>query len=334
MEIDKSDPCFFGVNLENDLYQVSFELTNCCNLECKHCFNKSDKVGHNGLNKEEVFVLIDELAELGINNVYITGGEPTCYPYFYDVVNYFIKNNIEVILATNAYDISSYIDFLKEKISKKAGVFVSIDGIEGIHDEFRNKIGAFDKTIDNIRLLIECGIPVRISSVVWKKNVYQIEEMIELAKSLGVYQIHFTIPIKVGRAQKNDIEAVEPYSKLVRMIEVFAQKHSTDSFQVSLRRNKVVNQYSLDCKAGTKILHISSNGLISPCSWLAKSDTSKYSLKWEKGKLDDCISKIRSFSEIVQIRKNKNGCSGCPAMASIYYNNILADDPLNNLLAL
>ena len=60
MGIDKSDPCFFGVNLENDLYQVSFELTNCCNLERKHCFNKSDKVGHNGLNKEEVFVLIDE----------------------------------------------------------------------------------------------------------------------------------------------------------------------------------------------------------------------------------------------------------------------------------
>lgn len=51
---------FFGVNLENDLYQVSFELTNCCNLECKYCFNKSDKVGYNGLNKEEVFVLIDE----------------------------------------------------------------------------------------------------------------------------------------------------------------------------------------------------------------------------------------------------------------------------------
>lgn len=44
MEIDKSDPCFFGVNLENDLYQVSFELTNCCNLECKLCFNKSVSV--------------------------------------------------------------------------------------------------------------------------------------------------------------------------------------------------------------------------------------------------------------------------------------------------
>lgn len=35
---------FFGINLENDLYQVSFELTNCCNLECKHCFNKSVSV--------------------------------------------------------------------------------------------------------------------------------------------------------------------------------------------------------------------------------------------------------------------------------------------------
>lgn len=44
MEIDKSDPCFFGVNLENGLYQVSFELTNCCNLECKLYFNKSVSV--------------------------------------------------------------------------------------------------------------------------------------------------------------------------------------------------------------------------------------------------------------------------------------------------
>ena len=108
MEIAKSDPCFFGVNLSNDRYQASFELTNCCNLECKHCFNQSSKDAHSGLSREDIFALIDELAEIRVNNVYITGGEPTCYQYFQDVIKYFIQNNIEVILATNAYDISSY----------------------------------------------------------------------------------------------------------------------------------------------------------------------------------------------------------------------------------
>lgn len=333
MELIKSDPCFFGVDLSNDRYQVSFELTNCCNLECKHCFNQSNKDAHNGLSRDDIFTLIDELAEIEVNNVYITGGEPTCYQYFCDVVKYFNKNNIEVILATNAYYIFPYIDCIKDNISTNAGVFVSLDGFNEIHDEFRNKKGAFQKTVENIQLLVKNNIMVRISSVAWKKNITQIEEMIKLSKSLGAYQIHFTIPIKVGRAGENDIEADESYNNIVNIIETASKKHSTELFQVALKRNRLLDEKSKDCKAGIKILHISSDGLISPCSWLVKSDDEHcYSLKWEKGNLKNCIAKIQSFSDIIKSRKKIYGYTGCPAMARIFKNDIWANDPLNELL--
>ena len=333
MIIEKSDPCFFGVDLTNNRYQVLYELTNCCNLECKHCFNKSNKDAHAGLKKDNIFTLIDELAEIKINALYLTGGEPTCYQYFNEVIKYLNKKNIKVILASNAYDIDPYIECIRKNISSDTGIFISIDGINEVHDEFRNKKGAFHKTVQNIKLLIEHGISVRISSVIWKKNIHQIEQMVKLAKSLGAYQIHFTFLIKVGRAKANSLETSEDYKKLVNKVKLISKKHSTDLFLVSLKRERLQNIKSKDCKAGTKVLHINSNGQISPCPWLAKSGKMNcYSLQWKKGNLKECIAKIQSFSDIITVRKMKYGYSGCPAMALLFNDDLKAKDPLNELL--
>lgn len=330
--IGVGDPCYFRVNTDDDFYNVSFEITYRCNLECQHCFNKSNDIAYLGLDRENVLALIDELAAVHVKNVYMTGGEPTKYPYFTDAVSAFNKHGIEVILATNGYDINQYMDFIEENVSSKSGVYISIDGCADIHNTLRGRIDAFERATNSIKMLVARGIPVRVSSIIWDKNYEQLEEQIEYLYSIGVSQINLTIPVQVGRADTNDIILHKSYLETVNRVYKLQKKYTSDSFHIFLKRQEMLNEQSLPCQGGQKIMHINSNGEIYPCSWVSKAGLKEYSKTWKPGNLQECINIIRSFREVIVAREREYGCSGCPAMAQIYNGDKLAKDPLNDLL--
>ena len=332
MSINKSDPCYFRVNTDDDLYNVSFEITYRCNLECQHCFNRSNDAAYVGLNKEDVLTLIKELAEIGVKNVYITGGEPTKYPYFIDAVSEFNRHGIEVILATNGYDISQYLSFIQEKISPKSGVYISIDGLSDVHNSLRGKQDAFERAIESIKAIIREGLPVRVSSIIWDKNYEQLDSLIFFLKSIGVSQINFTIPVQVGRAETNHIILHKSYSETVYLVHQLQEKHDSESFKIYLKRQNRLSEDSLCCQAGQKIMHINSNGEIYPCSWVSKAGLAEYGYKWTPGQLPKCIERIKSIKQLINSRISEYGFSGCPAMAMIYSNDKNGIDPLNKLL--
>lgn len=332
MSIIKSDPCYFRVNTDDDLYNVSFEITYRCNLECQHCFNKSNDAAYVGLSKEDVLTLIKELADANVKNVYLTGGEPTKYPYFIDAVSEFHKHGIEVILATNGYDINQHLDFIKETISPKSGVYISIDGLSDVHNSLRGKPDAFEHAIESIKSIIRKGLPVRVSSIIWDKNYAQLDSLVDFLKSIGVSQINLTIPVQVGRAETNQIILHKTYSETVSMVHLLQEKYDSESFKIYLKRQERLSSDSLCCQAGQKIMHINSNGEIYPCSWISKAGLTEYGCRWTPGQLHKCIDTIRSIQELIDSRISEYGFSGCPAMAKIYSNDKNGVDPLNGLL--
>ena len=53
---------------------VEIELTNDCNLKCKHCY--VDKSNFMEMSSDHVFELINELNKLMVHRIVFTGGEP------------------------------------------------------------------------------------------------------------------------------------------------------------------------------------------------------------------------------------------------------------------
>lgn len=332
--MSKISPCFFGVTEQPGVYQVSYEITNLCNLKCKHCCNDSSLSANKGLSKEEIFNLVDDLKEINVASIYLTGGEPTVVPYFNEVVEYINSRGIGLVMATNGLDISNNITSIKKNISHQAGVFVSLDGIGATHDEFRGVKGAFDKTVNSIKSLVDNKIPTRISTVVWKKNITQLEEIVRLAKFLGVYQINFSMLFSTGRTAKNNIEIENSqYKQVVEKIHSLIKKYSNDKFIVSTRRDHIIDSESDYCRGGEKILHINSGGKIFPCSWVEKCSLGvDYGVQWKKGNIKKCASEIKKFQNLIRERVSLLGHSGCPAMAIDRYKDKYADDPINELL--
>lgn len=325
-------PCFFGTQDKAGTYEISIELTNRCNLHCMHCMNSStSKTEQVGLSLEEIDILVDEFIENNVVEVYISGGEPTLHPYFKHFVEKLNSKKIVVLLATNAYDIAPYLDTIQKNIKC---VFVSIDGTPEIHDHFRGVKGAYEKTLSNVRLLLSHKIPVRISTVVSKSNLDSLENIIQAVKGLGVCEIHFTVLVNIGRAQDNKNVAIDEkdYRYIVERIKELTEAHEKTGFRITMRRNDKLTPHTDRCYGGERMAHMSTTGLIAPCSYIAKSPLSeKYSAQWSPGNLHGCFAFIRKFQQLCVIRDEYFGHPSCAAMASITSGTTseLAVDPLD-----
>lgn len=331
---ETQSPCFFGVPEKDGIYQISFEITNRCNLHCIHCMNKSenDVNTDDGLPWDSMYLLINEMKKNHVKEIYISGGEPTMYPYFENLVKETKRLGMDTLVATNAYQIEPFINVLKNYVDV---VFVSIDGTPARHDFFRGQVGAYERSLRNIKRLIELNIPIRISTVVSKNNYLDLEHIIQDVRSLGVFQIHFTVLVKVGRASAGEmLITADDYRQLSKTIALLQKKYELEGFLITTRRNGSLGIETEPCYAGIKMAHLTSSGIVAPCSYLAKCKIGKpYCIQWTPGNFSKCLVHVRRFHSICEERKAYFNHSSCAALASIATDSadIYAVDPLDTI---
>lgn len=325
---EPGDPCFFRVDTSDSHYNVSFEITNTCNFQCTHCFNESHSEGFGGPDRANLLQLIRELGHSGAKNVYLTGGEPTRYRWFADALQEFANQGIEVILATNGYDLDRATDLILTYVSRRLGVFVSIDGLAERHDTVRNKQGAFERTLANIESLLEQGMPVRVSTVVTEESLAELAPLLALLQRTGVAQVNLTSPVGIGRAKPFGVASGPESLRLAQAVQVIGSQFDSPEFRVVVKRSLPLQRSAPPCQAGTGMMHIDCRTVVHPCSWVAKAGLNQFSRQWEPGTMAECIATVRGFQKLVDDRIARFGCSGCPAMAKIARGSALAEDPI------
>ncbi len=171
---------------ENILFSVLVELTYRCNLDCSFCYNDLGLRGE-PLTKDEYFRFFDELAELQVLNLTLSGGEPLAHPEFLAlgararelgfVVR--IKSNGHALRGEMARRIRDEVDpFLIE---------VSLHGATAAtHDRQTRVPGSFERLLANLREILDLGLRVKINSTLTLWNEDEAEGMLDLAASLGL----------------------------------------------------------------------------------------------------------------------------------------------------
>jgi MoaA/NifB/PqqE/SkfB family radical SAM enzyme len=107
---------------------ASADITNACNLKCKHCYWwKNWKQGRELSPEEWRTVIRNKFVKENVYQVALTGGEPLLRPEVIKVFREEVRNNIYVV--TNGT--LPLIDF------NRISYFVSIDGTEKIHNYIR-----------------------------------------------------------------------------------------------------------------------------------------------------------------------------------------------------
>ena len=203
VEADKVIPLLPKVtrtDIPSSPVRAYFEVTQKCNLACKHCFVSSGKKKPHGLDTEGIEGVLRQLSDNQVLDVRFTGGEVTQRPDYKEILQSAKNKGFSISLNTNGVfdDPDDVIQTLK--LLDLEQVTVSIDGMEKNHDFMRGK-GTFHRTLKAIRSMYEQGIHTRINTVITKKNVNETAQLLELASTCAE-EINFFCMRPVGRAVK------------------------------------------------------------------------------------------------------------------------------------
>jgi MoaA/NifB/PqqE/SkfB family radical SAM enzyme len=170
---------------DNHLLSVLLELTYRCNLDCFFCYNDLGLRGV-ALGREQYMTLLEDLAELQVLNLTLSGGEPLAHPHFLEIGERARELGFVVRLKSNGHALrGALLRAVRDRVDPYL-VEVSLHGATAAtHDRQTRVPGSFERLLDNLREAIANGLRVRINSTLTAWNEGEVEGMLDIAESLG-----------------------------------------------------------------------------------------------------------------------------------------------------
>ncbi|PKF70599.1 heme d1 biosynthesis radical SAM protein NirJ [Pseudomonas fluvialis] len=182
---------------------VIWNLLRRCNLTCKHCYATSaDSEFRNELDTTEALGVIDQLHEAGVRVLILSGGEPLLRDDIFQLADYARDKGFYVALSTNG----TLID--EQNIERIAAadfdyVGISIDGLEAVHDEWRQLKGSFAASMHAIDLCRARGIRVGLRTTLTQHNYPQLPALLELMRAHDVQKFYLSHLNYSGRGKRS-----------------------------------------------------------------------------------------------------------------------------------
>jgi radical SAM protein with 4Fe4S-binding SPASM domain len=265
---------YYEFNGDLNEYPVLSEIavTYRCNLGCEFCY-VGDKE-YPELNTSDLKKIIFKIYnEARVPSVSFTGGEPLLRKDIVSIVEYAHRIGLWTNLITNGALLNE--GLVKEL--KGAGLQSAQVSLEGpdpdIHDKITSVEGSFCKTIDGIKYLLKHNIPVHTNTTVSRHNIEHLQEMVLLAKSLGLNRLSMNLLIPCGTAiDKRELwVSYKEIGEYILKIKRLAEKENIKFLWYSPVPMCEFNTIAFglgnkSCAAMTGLLSIDPVGNILPCS--------------------------------------------------------------------
>jgi len=186
-----------------------WEITMACNMRCKHCGSKCTDRQPEELTGKEALQLCDDLAELGLKIVTLSGGEPLTRPDWPSIAKRLSGHGIAVTMISNGWLVDhSVID--KALDSGLDSIGISLDGVEKTHDSIRKK-GAFARVLRALEIMKKRDFPSSIVTTVMKQNLPELPEIKKVLEEKGVKQWQLQIGMPMGNLGENRDNVISPH---------------------------------------------------------------------------------------------------------------------------
>lgn len=334
----RSEPSPAGGSFQPSMpFHMVWLATNACTARCLHCSSNSAKRAPDELSTAEAIDLVDQLAESGVVDFGISGGEPLVRRDVLDVVAHAKARGMAVGVASNGAK-------LPEDVAERLAELelnrlqVSLDGPPVAHDTLRRWPGLFERVVASIGRARRAGLRVHVCCTINSLNVDQLDRFVESLLSLDVQRLNFSRYVPTGRGT----DALDlPDGRWRSVIETCAAMKARFSGRLEivshLAQQILVDDEVVDmpgfigCQAGRGQGCVTANGTVLPCVLLPVP----------LGTIREAsFREIWQGSPIVQLlqdRANLRGkcagcpvrprCGGCRAVAFAKTGDFLATDP-------
>ena len=237
-------PARGGLNFDETPFLAIWEVTQSCDLACKHCRAAAQPIAHpDELSNAEGKALIDQIAEMHIPIFVFTGGDPMKRQDVFELIRYAAGKGVQVALTPSATPLLTREVIFKLKEAGLVRLGISLDGsTPEIHDAFRGLPGAWARTIQAIEWANEAGIPIQVHSTISRHNAQDLDNLCNLFEKLAIvmWNVFFLVP--VGRGQLNDLLSGEEFEQVFGKI--YELSHRV-SFQIKTTEAMHYRRYLL-----------------------------------------------------------------------------------------
>lgn len=176
-----------------------WELTLKCNLACSHCGSRAGERRDNELNTDEALDLVRQLAESGIDEVTLEGGEAFLRPDWLTIARAITDAGMQCTMVTGGYGISRDTAFRM----RDAGIVaasVSVDGLEATHDLIRGRERSFKYCFETLAHFKDAGLQTCANTQINRLSAPELPALYERLRDAGVslWQIQLTTPMGNG----------------------------------------------------------------------------------------------------------------------------------------
>ncbi len=294
---------------------VMISVTNRCPSNCRYCQIPQRK--QREMTTDEIFGIIDELAQHGCARIGFWGGEPLVRDDIGEIVERVKKHGLYVTMDTNGYLVPDKIDVIK----MLDHLVISLDGPQEVHDANREP-GSFDKTMKALELSVG-NVPVWTLSVLTRHSRGNLQWINDLAAKMGFQTTYQVLHHNeyLGRGHDELMPSTGEYQAIIRDLYVMKKSglpiinsynylryaYSWGDYRISKRPGQ---HRGVACLARSLYCNIDTDGCVYPCSLLVEEVSAPSALN--KGFM-------WAFDRIAPLP-----CESCLATCFIEYNHLFA----------
>jgi radical SAM protein with 4Fe4S-binding SPASM domain len=307
-----------------------WETTLACDLACRHCGSRAGRARSNELDTDEALDLVDQLAELGVMEVSLIGGEAYLRDDWCRIVARIRERGMTPLLTTGGRGLTREIA-VEAARAGLASASVSIDGLEPTHDRLRGVAGSHRAALAAMKHLAGAGVQVAANTQINRLSMPELPAVLETLIAHGAHSWQIQITVAMGRGADEPDVLLQPYDLLALFPMLGELKARCAEAGLILwpgnnvgyfgpyektLRGTTVTGHRTSCSAGRGGLGIESDGTVKGCPSLSTAN-------WGGGNIrEHRLADIWERSERLRFTRDRTVESLWGFCRDCYYNDI------------
>ncbi len=303
---------------------LSWLVTLTCNRKCPYCYYKvlpwdgelAQSPADATFPMRLVTRMLDEIAQVGTADLFLTGGEPLLRPDLPEIIDQASARSIRAHVNTKFHVDSS----LARKLAtaRVARVTFSLDAASSrLADGLTASRGFLREAIETIGALLRENVPLRINAVVSPINSTHIDKLVDLCVSMGVPALTLSPYMEPAHARGLPRDGRKPFESLAVLV---ARQRTRSKGKIGIEAGsgeafeggRVDCGDRLLCEVGIRSLDVLPDGRVTRCRYdpaasdLIIGDLSRQSLMdiWTG-------SALAAFNAPAKERFEGSACGSC-----------------------
>jgi MoaA/NifB/PqqE/SkfB family radical SAM enzyme len=250
--------------------KAQLELTYRCNLHCRHCYTdpyNSKDFFPRELTLDEIYRLLDEMQEIGIVWLNLTGGDIFMHPQFFEIYEAAVRKGFLLQLYTNGTLFTkAVIDRLRHR--PPFTIDISCHSVtESSFDWFTQVPGSFHAFVRGLEMLRDSGLPFTLKTKAMNWNRDEIPAIRQFVESFGQ---EFGFTTSLSPRLNGDLSSLAYRVAPNDVVALNGDRPAADGDEDRCGLSTVLLTPTTDrlyrCGCGTDTIHINAWGELGTCT--------------------------------------------------------------------